>query len=245
MAIVKSIQKRAEKFEGLAKATHRLPSVENVHDLRILTRKLRSDLWVVPKNKRTEAMRAARKELKALGDVLGNQRMYDVAIADAHRYHRKSARLYKALLPAQNKVRLFLEKKHRRRIVKTLKAACKDFSEVAPEVFAPRLELLRKRIERAKKSILRSAQSKHRLRVDVKKARYLLEDLDRKTPALKVFQDKLGEWHDLVVLSELSGHPKELDEKGEVLWKKSARSLKPALAQASRALHLAARDCAA
>src|SRR5512132_3740231 len=88
----------AHDFAHRAKVFHRLASTyplttDDVHDLRVTTRRLRASIAVLRHAGVRGKTSRARRKLRALGRLLGECRMLDVAIADAERYHVSAGRL--------------------------------------------------------------------------------------------------------------------------------------------------------
>lgn len=228
--------KAAKKFKALARKVARHPSASRVHALRVLTRRLRADFWLAPKPQRTRRLRQTRKELGGLCDVLGEQRKYDVALEDARRFRRDTDDIKSRLRSARDEVRRSLRKRKRKAVSKHIEKAARDLNRLPAEALAPRLEEIRKRLEKAEHHPPHSNRGRHRLRLEVKKARYVLDTLNRKAPRLNALQDHLGRWHDLIVLSEITGRSEKIKAAREKEWARVERSLPRTVHEASRAL---------
>lgn len=242
MNIEASLKDGMKKFKSLSKAASKNPDQNHVHDLRVITRRLRADFWLIPRAKRTGTIRKARSDLRKLTSVLGVQRKYDVALEDARVFERKTKPIKRQLRSAKKDVLKALRFGRVRRYMVHLKQAAKDIDRISPSAFAPRIDSLCRRLERAMHRPPKTVAARHHLRIEVKKARYLLEALNHELPQLTKLQDNLGRWHDLMVLSGLSGHPKDLVEAHRKQWQLVEPSLGPVLQQATRALSKLAAD---
>lgn len=231
---MQDLPKLKRKFKQLSRRTAHDTSVENVHDLRVTTRRLRANLWLVPKPRRTRAIRHARKKLSQLSDALGEQRRYDVALEDAARYHVKAPGLKARQLAARLEVATAL-KPHGKR-AKQVKTALHDLKAVSPHAFAPRLSLLQKRLAAAIRRAPRTTPARHHLRIQLKNARYILDSFGVKVAGLEPLQRKLGKWHDFVVLADLTGKGERMEAHISTAWRAVEGCLKPTLQKTILAL---------
>jgi len=205
-----SFKARAKKFKSLLKTTSGEPSADNVHDLRVAARRLRANFWLMPKAENSGRIGKARRDLKRLCRELGKQRTYDVALADAISFGLATKNLQRRQIAAQAKTRKALSGEKRKAMVSRLDRAIKEAGVVSPPRFRPRIELLREELGKASHRKPKGDQQRHRLRIDLRKARYLIEVFHHEVPQLIALQDRLGRWHDLTVLSELVGSTETL-----------------------------------
>lgn len=231
MNLATSLKEGLVKFRSLAKLTHQNPSVENVHDLRVLVRRLRSHLWLIPKQKRRGVIGSAYSELKEKGRILGEQRMYDVALIDAKRYQLDREKLQKAQAQAQRRVIESFKPENLRELETALERAIGKISEMDPRKFCARIQLLQETLKRASQSPPKKSSDRHQLRINVKKARYLLHAFGIKIASLNKLQRHLGRWHDLRILQKLAGKTPKLKSAKKKQWTKASRLLSPAIAQ--------------
>jgi CHAD domain-containing protein len=187
-------------------------------------------------------VRIAKRELGELAEVLGEQRKYDVALADAARFRRKPEPIRARLVKAREGVRRALGKRGRRLHLVHLERALRDWNRVSATAFVPRLEKLRNALERAGRRPPRSNRGRHRLRLEVKKARYVLELAGRKIPSLKSMQEHLGRWHDLVVLADLTGETRGLVAARNKEWRCVTQMLSATIRVTARALKELAKE---
>ncbi len=180
-------------------------SIENVHKLRVTTRRLRSTVVVVRQSVDAGVPRVARRELRALGRALGERRMWDVAIRDARAYGIPIRSLQADRARSNEALRAALQRKH----VESLLAGIQTVGNVIPAIRYAGLARWLAGIEREFRYRIehppRTKESRHRLRIRVKKTRYLLEALGLRPKLLQQLQDHLGRERDLDVLQSLVG----------------------------------------
>ncbi len=203
---------------------------EFLHDLRVAVRRQRSALAIFKNVLPPEATAGFGRELAALGRLTGPLRDLDVWLLDEARY--------RALLPAAlqpgldlmfarlrtqravelQRVRLALASAEYRALV-TDWSACLRGEAAGPRAGEPVLDLARRRLRRRYRRVLRDGRridtastdsDLHRLRIQGKKLRYLLEffaslfaadDVEALVAQLKRLQDNLGALNDLNVQS--------------------------------------------
>jgi CHAD domain-containing protein len=234
--LTRALRRDAKRFKTLAKKTARHPTPDHVHDLRVVTRRLRAELWLTPPRYRTDAIRECRRDLRQMARVLGEQRKYDVALEDARRFDRRTRRIEKRLAATRAGVDTILRAKRRKQCLVHLKQAIGDAGRIPSRAFRPRIEALRHRLERSERRHPTSTPARHRLRIDVKKARYVLEAMRSDVPGLVSLQDHLGRWHDLMVLSTLTGHPRAVVTAHRAEWRRVEVKLDATLRRMIRAL---------
>lgn len=207
---------------------------EFLHDFRVAVRRTRSALGQVREVLPAAAVEPLRRELKWLGDRTGPTRDLDVyrlkmpsykaALPEAVRQH---------LAPLESFLRRH-QHQEQRRLARTLGSqryrhlleawqrlvAAPDADASAPEAARPVGAVAAERIGRALRRVLKKgskihrstpAAALHRLRIDAKKLRYLLEIFAGAFPperiqppvrALKRLQDTLGDFNDFEVQQE-------------------------------------------
>lgn len=235
----------AKEFDRLARKTALRPTEDHVHDLRVLTRRLRADLWLVPKSRRTRRMKKARRDLKQLASVLGEQRKYDVALEDATHYHRGTKKIKSCLKTARKNVKRALLKQKRKSYSLEIKKAVRDMNRLSAASFVPHILAVKRSLGSASRRPPRTANARHHLRIEIKKARYILDTLNNDVPSLNRLQEHLGRWHDLVVLSGLSRADKSLSIAREREWNTAEHLLKPTIRQTTRSLDALAKKLSA
>ena len=228
------LSKWAAAFEPLARKSFRHPTADNIHDLRVLTRRIRTDLWLVPKSSRSKSIRRSRIELAHLADVLGKQRKYDVALVDAAQYHKDAKDLKSRLTKARREVRKSL--RDRKIYSADVEMAVRDMKRMRPAVFVPRIVTLQRSLSAAAEHLPRSNEARHRLRIQFKKARYVLDAFGHKDRILKELQEHLGRWHDLITLASLTSTDRILKAAQRREWTLAENLIRPESRRAVKAL---------
>src|SRR5690349_10114551 len=100
-ALERDWAKRLKLFEELAARDPDELSKDDVHDLRVTTRRLRASLWVLRHCAESDVADRAHRDLRALGRVLGERRMWDIAEHDAEIYRADTATIEKKRTRAQ------------------------------------------------------------------------------------------------------------------------------------------------
>jgi CHAD domain-containing protein len=217
-----------------------LDDVEAVHDLRVATRRTRAGLSEIRRVLDPAVVEARKAEFRAVGDATGEARDMDVFLL---KWDRLMARVVEADRPALEPVRALI--RERRDLAQTpmeallgsadysaLLAGWRHFLEQLPADAGPKhadrplLRVARSRIKKRYRRVVRRGlaidehteeEALHRLRLDCKKLRYLLEffrslfdaeQMTRFIATLKQLQDNLGDFNDcavqVVVLGDLA-----------------------------------------
>ena len=229
--------KRLETFAELTAKRAADLSTEDVHHLRVTTRRLRASLWVLRHCVDNKSAQRAHRELRAIGKVLGERRMWDIALRDAEAYGGKTGEIEKRGKRATARVKRALWVGRGRGLVEDLRKMEKTIPGMMLERLAPWLqgyewELAYRLLHRPKTPVER-----HELRIQAKKIRYVLECLGRRSLALEKLQDHLGREHDLAVVREIIGAKRGM-ARDERTSRASANRIMPrALRSAMRQLH--------
>lgn len=197
--------RQAAAFDRLARKTQASLTVNQVHDLRVLTRRLRASVWVARKLDDSARLRKLRRLLRRVGRQLGERRMFDVALEDAQYFGFDTAPLQGPLEYAGAVARKSLKPKRRAVIVSLLRKASRLVKGASPRPLAKSLYVLRKRLQEALGNAHKGKAEQHELRIEAKKTRYIFEILGLPSEDLKRLQAMLGRAHDLEVLQELLG----------------------------------------
>lgn len=170
-----------------------------VHDLRVLYRRLKADLWILEHGFGMAVHRDLKKAIRRGTKALGTVRELDVLIRDAEQFKLKTGALSQK---RKDEIR-----KTSKVVLKTLNPIMKGIEEIMPprDGFSLWLSLsLRDRFEKELASwpgLLPERKSDlHRLRIQVKKMVYRLEVLNVEVSSLREFQRVVGHLHDLEVL---------------------------------------------
>jgi CHAD domain-containing protein len=184
-----------------------------VHQLRVLTRRMRAACTVARRIAPADAIDELAKRLRRLGRALGGRRTLDVAAGDYAALsggHTHPA-IESARAAAEVKLIKRLRAKHRETLMTAVRTAVDALRTTESEPGALE-ELLRSRMARLRESLgAASKKELHQLRIEAKKLRYALETarvMGHRTSrtaeaALKKLQRRLGRIHDLESLRAL------------------------------------------
>lgn len=220
-------QRRA--FVRLVRAVRGKPGVEEVHRLRVVTRRLRGALKLVAAMPGSAPARRAQRRLRRLGRALGERRMWDVAFEDLHRLRLDAAALVRRREAASRLLARAVDSLPLGALRRDLKAAAKLLRAVPPERVAQRARRLRRRLAAAVARPPRGAEARHRLRIRVKNARYFLESCGIPAAAARRLQALLGREHDLRVLQQLAGPVPRAQQRERLARAGTDRIMAPAL----------------
>ena len=224
----------------------------DVHDLRVLTRRLRAMIWVARRLSSPSACGKLRRVLRRWGQVLGEQRMLDVALEDAARYGLPAGTLAARRAASGRLLRQELTAGRCRELAALLRKAARKLARRTPgreprvpgaraaRGLAADLARRRKDLRAALIAAPRGKEDLHRLRIEAKKMRYVLDALSLRGAVLKQLQAHLGRVHDLEVLRQLlGGHPDVARDEARAR-DAALRVMRAAVARAERELAKAA-----
>lgn len=192
----------AQEFARLSRQVRRKVEDDPVHDLRVLTRRIRSAIWVARRLAPAYEFGGLRRSLRRLGSVLGRRRLLDVAAEDAARYGLDGARLDSRRAREGAALAQELGSVQRASIVAALKAAASLVGRASDDRLAGALEGRAQRLDGALQRSDRGKTELHALRIEAKQVRYLLEALGRKGEFLRELQRRIGRAHDLEILQD-------------------------------------------
>lgn len=231
---------RSRTFKRLASS--RELSVDDVHQLRVATRRLRAALSVLRHGRDRGRFGRAQRELRSFGRALGACRSLDIAIRDARVYHVDTARLEKRRARAGAALRRALKPARVNALVTDLRRVEKVLDSVAFERVSAWIESLEWDVAYRLASPPRTADARHELRIELKKVRYVIESLGRRSAALPKLQDQLGREHDLIVLQSLVGRVPGAARDERRARARARALIRPALISALRNLRAIRRD---
>jgi CHAD domain-containing protein len=197
--------RRVGTLKRLARTRRGNLPVEDVHRLRVTTRRLRSSLSVLRHSVDRDLADATRRELRALGRALGERRMWDIAIRDARVYGAPVRGLMLRRTRSNVKLRAALARKRVQSLLAGLEEAEKAIPAIKPAQLARWLGSFEREFARRIQHPPRTTETRHRFRIRVKKTRYVIESLGRRSRLLEQLQEHLGKEHDLVVLQSFFG----------------------------------------
>jgi CHAD domain-containing protein len=199
------LRRQAARFDRLARRVHRRMSTPDVHDLRVLVRRIRGSAWIVRQIAPAPAVQVLRRTLRRVGRALGERRLTDVAIADATAYGLGAAPLEARREAAGAAVVAHLGTARRAAVLALMREAGDVLARRPRRRLADALARRASRLEKACRRAPEGKRRMHELRIEAKKARYVLEALGRPSEVVKPLQLRLGRAHDLEVLQELLG----------------------------------------
>lgn len=203
-SVTEYFDKNYQKFLRLRKKVHSSPDEENVHDLRIASRRLLTLIRIFE-------LDPFSKPLKKAANKLGELRDLDVSLLHADEYGLPADDLKLERKKARKKVKKFFTKQRQKTIDKIMHHAQirlqeKDEGDLHDVVEKYKAEMMKWKDEPIGK------ENFHEFRIALKKARYILEAQGEKVKDLVKLQDLLGDIHDLEVLTEKTGTTPEIQE---------------------------------
>jgi CHAD domain-containing protein len=194
--------KNYQKFLKLRKKVHLRPDEENVHDLRIASRRLLTLIRIFQ-------LDPFSKPLKKAANKLGDLRDVDVSVSHANEYGLETKKLKAERKKLRKKVKKFFTKDHQKIIEKIIhhaqvKLTEKNEDDLHEVVNNYKEEMLKW------KDVPIGRENFHQFRIALKKARYILEAQGEKVKDLVRLQDLLGDIHDLEVLTDKTGTTDEI-----------------------------------
>jgi CHAD domain-containing protein len=202
--VTQYFDKNYQTFLKLRKKVHAHPDVDNVHDLRIASRKL---LTII----RLFELDPFSKPLKKAANKLGELRDMDVSISHADQYGLKDDDLRKERKKLRKDVKKFFTK-HRQKIIERI------MHHAQVKLLEKKEDDLKEVVDNYKKELLHwktvniGRENFHEFRIALKKARYILEAKGDKVKDIVKLQDLLGDIHDLEVLTERKGTTPEIQK---------------------------------
>ena len=234
--ISKKLSEETKKFEKLAKLTAKDTKQENIHKLRVTSRRLRTALTLAQATDVTLVPKKLRRKLKELQDVLGEARTLDVAAQDAMEFSLDPEKLNKKRKRSHKIVQKILNASDRKKIVKTLVKTTEKISRLDPQTPIARLMKIEMSLREALEHPPVTEEQRHDLRITMKKARYILEGAGKPPEVMKELQAVLGRTHDLEILREIYGDQQDIIDVEKTELEKAKPILRPAIQAALDAL---------
>lgn len=203
-SVTEYFDKNYQKFLRLRKKVHSQPDEENVHDLRIASRRLLTLIRIFE-------LDPFSKPLKKAANKLGELRDLDVSLAHADEYGLPSEDLKRERNKARKKVKKFFTKQRQKTIEKIMHHAQVKLQEKNEGDLHDVVERYKSEMMKWK-DVPIGRENFHDFRIALKKARYILEAQGEKVKELVRLQDLLGDIHDLEVLTEKTGTTPEIQE---------------------------------
>jgi len=244
----KTLRKRlARRFnDGARMITQWTPRVclhmepEAVHDLRVLARRMRALIWVTRRLGPLSCCKRVRRMLSNWGQALGERRSLDVVFEDAAELNINATQLKKRYSEAAGIVRRTITEEGAAELSDLLRKTGKKLPAWSERRLHQGLMLCAQELHKALRDAKQGKEEQHILRIEAKKARYILEALGRKCDPLKQLQGRLGRSHDMEVLQEMLGpHPvaANIEERERAL---AVGMMREAVHAAEEQLHAAA-----
>jgi CHAD domain-containing protein len=201
LAVTRDLRKDAAAFRRSADRMAVKMTADGIHDLRVLVRRIRAKVWIARQLSR--GLGRLRDELRDLGHALGERRLLDVAAIDAKSFGIDATPLGTRIAEAGDVVVRRLET--RDRLAHRIADAAARVSASGEDRLAKAIQSRAKRLKKAASRAGRGPAELHRLRIEAKKVRYLLDALGLDGSFIKPLQDRIGRAHDLEVLRGLLG----------------------------------------
>lgn len=220
------------KFKFLSKKTRLNPSVQNVHELRSVTRRLRVVLWML--EKQSLAM-----PLKKLQNALGKVRAQDVLLHRAKELDFATNKVEKKRRHRLQQLHPLLKKEERNKMLHPLYKLAHSLQEHPFLKLENRFFILKCRAISWVHRTLNNDEL-HLFRISLKKFRYASEAFGKNTRILEQLVDMLGDAHDLEELRKnFQNFPKYSKHQAEILRKeKKLKKQAQALARKSFSISL-------
>lgn len=219
----------AGQFLALARHVRTGLGVEPIHDLRVLTRRLRAWAWLGERFTRRGVLARLRGDLRRVGRGLGARRLLDVACEDAARHGIDASPLAERHAAAGRAVRALLAPTACVAIAAGIHAAAGEVASSARDRLEPGLRRRARRLASAARRAPRGGAEMHELRIEAKKARYTLEALGGDGRPLARLQRRIGRAHDLAMLGSLLGGSAAVTRLERRAWAAAAKALPAAV----------------
>lgn len=229
-AFIAAFERSIYEFAELAKDLAHRPTPKKVHDLRVLSRKLRAALWIAKNGAATKVQKKLRREARLVGKVLGKMRELDVLIKDATAYGFKSTDLQTRRTKPSQQVQNLLIKEFLNSFQQDLLALVRKLKTRSLQERKALLNQIKRPTKKWPSQLPKNKAAKHQIRIDTKKIIYRLELLGVMHPRLKRLQKELGKAHDLEVLTKEVGSSKALKQDLQTVLTKAQKSFQAAFA---------------
>lgn len=195
--VAEYFDKNAGHFLKLRKEVHRHPDEENVHDLRVASRRLLTLINIFNLDPFSKPLKKAARKLGELRDL-------DVAIVHAKTYGLDTDDLKDERKELRKKVKKFFSKDREEMIEKIIHHAQISLTNKDDKDIEKTIKDFREQMNKWADVPL-GRENFHEFRIALKKARYILEAQGKKVKELVKLQDLLGEIHDLEILTLKKG----------------------------------------
>lgn len=176
-----------------------------VHDLRVVTRRLRALIWVARRIGPQNACKRLRKILRGWGQALGERRMLDVVLEHAAQLNLDASALTERHGRSADAVRVAVTIESAAEASELLEKTALKVRGWSEHRLHQGLILCAHELHKALRDAPKGKSDQHQLRIQAKKTRYILEAIGCKCEPLKELQGLLGDSHDMEILQELLG----------------------------------------
>jgi CHAD domain-containing protein len=225
----KYFTKQSMRVQRLGREVKRTPKRSLVHQLRVATRRIQALLWLCQHCDPPRRFKKLEMRLRKLFKVLGPVREIDVAIQDSSKYHAPTNHLQDQRRRKVKAMQRQLDDRKRRKLTHQLNQVGRVLRAQSTLNLHTALEQLRSELSRGEARRHLNADQLHRLRLTVKKARYVMEALGEPVAPLTDIQKMLGKAHDLEILAGYIGRSKRLKKDRDALQSRVAGKVGPAL----------------
>ena len=228
----RGLQGLSSEFENKFEALQKKQNQEDVHQLRVVVRRLLSALWVLKHSQKGLEPSGLSLKLKKLGKVLGRKRELDVALEEAKKYKLKTADIKALRKKSKQELALFLKEKKKKKILAALRLMIENIgvatakSSLNPSAVHSKLM---NQLQFWTEHSPHTTAELHRCRIQLKKARYVLEWLNCPVAPLVKAQNSLGKIHDLDLLGKYAPHDAHVSKDKHREMKKAEKLTEPAL----------------
>ena len=228
-AVSRLLADGAGRFLVLARRVLGTLGVEAVHDLRVLTRRLRAWAWLGQRLAARGALEGLRRDLRRVGRKLGARRMLDVACVDAERHEIDASSLSERREATGRAVRAALGAGACAAIVSSIRHAAGEVGSADVDRLAKGLRRRARRLACAARRARKGNAQMHALRIEAKKARYAIEALGWNGRPLAGLQRRIGKAHDLAVFQALLGGTAAVARLERRAWASASKGLPAAV----------------
>ena len=199
--VIPGFEEQIEKFKSLARKVAKGQKRSDVHDLRVVTRRLRVIFWLMKQSKSVKIPAKTRSSLRKLGRSLGERRQLDVAIRDAAYYKLNAAKLEPLHRESSTALSSFLTSKKIDKLAKELRRIRQELICFSIFNFSKPMQTLLFKLNQWTAFPSNKAEL-HEFRIQIKKILYALEAVGQPVLPLTRIKDCLGRAHDLEALGK-------------------------------------------
>jgi CHAD domain-containing protein len=223
------LERQSKVISKLSPRACRYLTSKNIHAFRVATRRAEAVFWILKQSDSSLHFKKLRRDLHELEKSLGRVRELDVAMSDADNYGIKSGRLKDQRKIARRKLLKLVKSAPRKKLAERFFSAQKIVFTMSPQGMDDVKGKLREKIAHELKKPVYAENSLHKLRVTMKKVRYVLECMGKPVAPIKELQEVLGEAHDLETLQAFTGKNAKIKAAQVALNERAIRLIKPTL----------------